>query len=168
MYCVRSYNFVLYRRIVWLSNNTNNGVGLILNLKMNTKMAYILKTALLFQMKRNTKPRMFDWAFYFTYHGKTGFSWLLTKKNQPIMFHFWLVFNLYFWHAAVHEESRRNIPLTGALLSPYINHWHGNETVLTKREMDTRIQMQKHYIHRHLPPASLSHKGTSANGATSE
>lgn len=59
-----------------------------------------------------------------------------------------------FWHVVVHEESKRNIPLTGSLLSPYINHWHGNETILTKKEMDRGIQMQKHYTHIHPFPSS--------------
>lgn len=64
------------------------------------------------------------------------------------------VFLSSFWHVVVHEESKRNIPLTGSLLSPYINHWHGNETILTKKEMDRGIQMQKHYTHIHPFPSS--------------
>lgn len=65
---------------------------------------------------------------------------------------------------------RRNISLTGSLLSPFINHWHGNETVLTKREMDRGKQMQKHYMYIH-PFALLiaaSHAGISTTGTISE
>lgn len=40
------------------------------------------------------------------------------------------------------RRAKRNIPLTGRLLSPDINHRHGNETVLTKGETDGGIQMQ--------------------------
>lgn len=75
-----------------------------------------------------------------------------------------------FWHVVVHEKMRRNISLTGSLLSPFINHWHGNETVLTKREMDRGIQMQKHYMYIH-PFALLvaaSHAGISTTGTISE
>ena len=84
--------------------------------------------------------------------------------------HLGLFFLSSFWHVVVHEESKRNIPLTGSLLSPYINHWHGNETVLTKREMNRGIQMQKTLrTHSFLPLLSpVSHKGTSAIGTTSE
>lgn len=81
-----------------------------------------------------------------------------------------VVFLSLFWHVVVHEKMRRNISLTGSLLSPFINHWHGNETVLTKREMDRGIQMQKHYMYIH-PFALLvaaSHAGISTTGTISE
>lgn len=81
-----------------------------------------------------------------------------------------VVFLSLFWHVVVHEKMRRNISLTGSLLSPFINHWHGNETVLTKREMDRGKQMQKHYMYIH-PFALLvaaSHAGISTTGTISE
>lgn len=125
------------------------------------------------------QPSVFKWedahqiqdAWMFTslewYDGKALFFTILSQDLicSPCK-HLGLFFLSLFWHVVVHEESKRNIPLTGSLLSPYINHWHGNETVLTKREMDRGIQMQKHYTHIHRLP--VSHKGTSATGTTSE
>lgn len=63
------------------------------------------------------------------------------------------------------RRAKRNIPLTGRLLSLDINHRHGNETVLTKGETDGGIQMQTFRSPPTPPPPfSVSRPGTSTLG----
>lgn len=66
-------------------------------------------------------------------------------------FGFW--FLSVFWHVVVHEESKRNIPLTGSLVFPNINRWHVNETVLTERKMIEEYKC-KYYTHSSCSPSS--------------
>lgn len=105
---------------------------------------------------------------------KSSFCFLLyCQKTQffiPPRQAFGFVFYLPFDMLLFMRRAKRNIPLTGALLSPDINHWHGNETILTKGETDGGIQMQRHYADIPSVPLlfSISHKGTSPFGTTSE
>lgn len=66
---------------------------------------------------------------------KCSFCNIATRPNLFSRKHFFLFLSL-FWHFVVCAESNKNILLAGSLLSPDINHRHGNET---KKEMDRWI-----------------------------
>lgn len=104
-------------------------------------LSYVLKFRQIGNMSQ-TNTRWWKTCFFFLlslhHWSKTQF-FFYPFHGKPFGF---AVFIFLFDVLLFMRRVKRNIPLTGRLLSLDINHQHGNETVLTKGETDGGIQMQ--------------------------